>query len=114
MAITDSGGVQEETTYLDIPCATLRENTERPITLTEGTNRLLKAADIPDGAREVLAGCWRKGSPPEYWDGPHCAARRGQSQAVSGGADGVTLGGCGANWIVSAARLGKGQSPLFP
>lgn len=69
IAITDSGGVQEETTYLGIPCATLRENTERPVTLTEGTNRLLKAADIPDAAREVLESRWPKGRRPEYWDG---------------------------------------------
>ena len=46
LAITDSGGVQEETTYLGIPCATLRENTERPITITEGTNRLMKPAGL--------------------------------------------------------------------
>jgi UDP-N-acetylglucosamine 2-epimerase (non-hydrolysing) len=51
LAVTDSGGVQEETTYLGIPCATLRENTERPITLTEGTNRLLVAAQLPAAAR---------------------------------------------------------------
>src|SRR5215469_13997787 len=59
IAITDSGGVQEETTYLGIPCATLRENTERPITLTEGTNRLLKPADVPGAAKEALEGKWR-------------------------------------------------------
>ncbi|MGH8290696.1 MAG: non-hydrolyzing UDP-N-acetylglucosamine 2-epimerase [Steroidobacteraceae bacterium] len=69
MAITDSGGVQEETTYLGIPCATLRENTERPITLTEGTNRLLRPADLPRAADEVLGGHWDRGRVPEYWDG---------------------------------------------
>ncbi|MGH8220483.1 MAG: non-hydrolyzing UDP-N-acetylglucosamine 2-epimerase [Steroidobacteraceae bacterium] len=69
IAITDSGGVQEETTYLGIPCATLRENTERPITLTEGTNKLLKPADLPRAAQEVLAGRWPKGRRPEHWDG---------------------------------------------
>ena len=69
IAITDSGGVQEETTYLGVPCATLRENTERPITLTEGTNRLLKPADIPGAAQEVLAGRWPRGRRPDYWDG---------------------------------------------
>ena len=47
LVITDSGGIQEETTYLDIPCITLRENTERPITVSEGTNRLAK---IPGSA----------------------------------------------------------------
>ena len=69
IAITDSGGVQEETTYLGIPCATLRDNTERPITLTEGTNRLLKPADVPGAAQEVLAGRWPRGRRPQYWDG---------------------------------------------
>jgi UDP-N-acetylglucosamine 2-epimerase (non-hydrolysing) len=61
IAITDSGGVQEETTYLGIPCVTLRENTERPITLTEGTNRLVKPEELVAAAREALAGRWPKG-----------------------------------------------------
>ena len=74
IAITDSGGVQEETTYLGIPCATLRENTERPITLTEGTNRLIQAQDLPGVAREALSGRWPKGRRPELWDG-HAAER---------------------------------------
>ena len=50
-AITDSGGIQEETTYLGIPCLTLRENTERPITISEGTNRLVNARDPAARAR---------------------------------------------------------------
>jgi UDP-N-acetylglucosamine 2-epimerase (non-hydrolysing) len=74
IAITDSGGVQEETTYLGIPCATLRENTERPITLTEGTNRLVKPQDLPAAAREALAGRWPQGRRPALWDG-HAAER---------------------------------------
>jgi UDP-N-acetylglucosamine 2-epimerase (non-hydrolysing) len=74
MAITDSGGVQEETTYLGIPCVTLRENTERPITLTQGTNRLMRPSDLPHAADEVLRGNWTKGTVPEYWDG--CTAER--------------------------------------
>jgi UDP-N-acetylglucosamine 2-epimerase (non-hydrolysing) len=69
IAITDSGGVQEETTYLGIPCATLRENTERPITITEGTNRLLKPADLVAAASEALQGKWRPGRRPDRWDG---------------------------------------------
>lgn len=69
VAITDSGGVQEETTYLGIPCVTLRENTERPVTLTVGTNRLLKPREVPPAVQEVLAGHWPKGSQPEFWDG---------------------------------------------
>lgn len=69
IAITDSGGVQEETTYLGIPCATLRENTERPITLSEGTNRLLKPADLVAAAQEALEGRWPRRHGPKNWDG---------------------------------------------
>lgn len=74
IAITDSGGVQEETTYLGIPCATLRENTERPITITEGTNRLLKPDGLVAAAREALQGKWRRGRRPDRWDG-HASER---------------------------------------
>jgi UDP-N-acetylglucosamine 2-epimerase (non-hydrolysing) len=68
-ALTDSGGIQEETTYLGIPCITLRDNTERPITVTEGTNRLANAAEVQDLLAKVLAGDWKKGNIPEFWDG---------------------------------------------
>jgi UDP-N-acetylglucosamine 2-epimerase (non-hydrolysing) len=68
-AITDSGGVQEESTYLGIPCLTLRENTERPVTVSEGTNRLIKPDDMLSAVREVLAGRWPKGRKPHHWDG---------------------------------------------
>lgn len=78
IAITDSGGLQEETTYLGIPCATVRENTERPITTTEGTNRLAKPADLVRFVREALDGTWSKGTRPEFWDG-HTAERASQS-----------------------------------
>jgi UDP-N-acetylglucosamine 2-epimerase (non-hydrolysing) len=66
--ITDSGGVQEETSYLGIPCLTLRENTERPITITQGTNRLINVADLPQAFTEVLCGERRPASIPS-WDG---------------------------------------------
>ncbi|MBN2471759.1 MAG: UDP-N-acetylglucosamine 2-epimerase (non-hydrolyzing) [Anaerolineae bacterium] len=71
LALTDSGGLQEETTYLGIPCVTLRFNTERPITVTEGTNVLV--GSDPDAIRrvafDVLAGRGKQGRIPEYWDG---------------------------------------------
>jgi UDP-N-acetylglucosamine 2-epimerase (non-hydrolysing) len=80
MAITDSGGIQEETTYLGIPCATLRENTERPITISEGTNQLLGARDLLGAVQRVLDGDWPRGRRPEYWDGL-AAARAERSLA---------------------------------
>jgi UDP-N-acetylglucosamine 2-epimerase (non-hydrolysing) len=69
IAVTDSGGLQEETTYLGIPCITLRDNTERPVTVTEGTNRLLKAGQLVDSVRSALQGKWPKGRRPDRWDG---------------------------------------------
>jgi UDP-N-acetylglucosamine 2-epimerase (non-hydrolysing) len=74
LAITDSGGIQEETTYLGIPCLTLRTTTERPITITEGTNRLVTAAELVPTVDEILAGRWPHGRKPQLWDG-HTAAR---------------------------------------
>ncbi len=73
-AVTDSGGVQEETTYLGIPCLTLRENTERPITVTQGSNRLVQPLALLENVERVLAGKWPAGSRPEGWDG-HAAQR---------------------------------------
>jgi UDP-N-acetylglucosamine 2-epimerase (non-hydrolysing) len=74
--LTDSGGIQEETTYLGIPCFTLRDNTERPVTVRAGTNTLLglapaRIAEIPELLRATPAG---SPQPPEKWDGQ--AARR--------------------------------------
>ncbi|MBT8441801.1 MAG: UDP-N-acetylglucosamine 2-epimerase (non-hydrolyzing) [Gammaproteobacteria bacterium] len=69
VAITDSGGLQEETTYLDIPCITLRPNTERPVTITEGTNKLVQPADLQAQVAKVLAGDWPSGRKPDLWDG---------------------------------------------
>jgi UDP-N-acetylglucosamine 2-epimerase (non-hydrolysing) len=69
LCITDSGGIQEETTYLDIPCLTVRPNTERPITVTEGTNRLVKPADLVAEAGRALRGDWPHGRKPDRWDG---------------------------------------------
>ena len=69
LIITDSGGIQEETTYLDIPCLTLRTTTERPITVTEGSNRLVTVAGLVQAVDEILAGHWPHGRKPELWDG---------------------------------------------
>jgi UDP-N-acetylglucosamine 2-epimerase (non-hydrolysing) len=67
--VTDSGGIQEETTYLDIPCLTLRETTERPITVTMGSNRLIGRAQLARAIDEVLAGDWPHATRPPLWDG---------------------------------------------
>jgi UDP-N-acetylglucosamine 2-epimerase (non-hydrolysing) len=76
MVLTDSGGIQEETTALGVPCLTLRENTERPITVTEGTNEVVgqDANKILSAVDAVLAGKWRGGRIPQLWDG-HAAER---------------------------------------
>ena len=69
IAITDSGGLQEETTYLGIPCLTLRPNTERPVTVTEGTNRLCRNEEIEKLVDLALNNDIPKGSIPDLWDG---------------------------------------------
>lgn len=69
LVITDSGGLQEETTYLGIPCLTLRPNTERPITILQGTNQLCKVRDIEEKVRNLLTERSPKYSIPELWDG---------------------------------------------
>lgn len=69
LLITDSGGVQEETTYLGIPCLTLRPNTERPVTVTMGTNKLCTPADIFEMVTAVLEGRAAESRIPDLWDG---------------------------------------------
>ena len=66
--ITDSGGIQEETTYLNIPCLTLRENTERPITIEQGTNRLVRAETLVQ-ALDTALDSKRQPLRPDMWDG---------------------------------------------
>ena len=68
--ITDSGGVQEETTVLGIPCLTLRDNTERPVTISHGTNRLATRPDLADEVKKILAsGRLTQWPTPPLWDG---------------------------------------------
>ncbi|MFQ6018873.1 MAG: non-hydrolyzing UDP-N-acetylglucosamine 2-epimerase [Kiloniellaceae bacterium] len=67
--ITDSGGIQEETTYLKVPCITVRDTTERPITVAQGTNRLVQPSGLGRAIESVLSGDWPSGSCPELWDG---------------------------------------------
>ena len=69
LVITDSGGIQEETTYLDIPCLTLRDSTERPITIAEGTNKLVEPHTLQAHIQQVLNGQWSNGQCPPLWDG---------------------------------------------
>jgi UDP-N-acetylglucosamine 2-epimerase (non-hydrolysing) len=78
LVLTDSGGIQEETTALGIPCVTMRDNTERPITVEVGTNRIAgtKLEGILATARQALADTNKGGQVPDLWDG-HAASRIG-------------------------------------
>lgn len=74
--ITDSGGITEETTVMGVPCLTLRDNTERPETITVGTNQLIGTdpAKLDPAFDQLFAGQWQRGKIPEKWDG-HAAER---------------------------------------
>lgn len=71
VVITDSGGIQEETTFLGVPCLTVRDNTERPITVTLGTNTIVgrDPASLKEAVGKVLHGPRKKGEIPQLWDG---------------------------------------------
>lgn len=76
VVITDSGGIQEETTYLKIPCLTMRENTERPITITQGSNTLVgsELSKIEQQLDNIINDSYKPSVIPEFWDG-HAAQR---------------------------------------
>jgi UDP-N-acetylglucosamine 2-epimerase (non-hydrolysing) len=82
--VTDSGGIQEESTYLGVPCLTLRENTERPITVTMGTNTILgrDLQRLQEEVGRILEGNGKRGSRPPLWDG--CAAERIRNRLLAG------------------------------
>jgi len=67
--LTDSGGLQEETTFLQVPCLTLRPNTERPITISQGTNKLTSLETLEKDFEYVLNGYRPSGRIPDLWDG---------------------------------------------
>ncbi|HEX5475292.1 MAG TPA: UDP-N-acetylglucosamine 2-epimerase (non-hydrolyzing) [Vicinamibacterales bacterium] len=71
VVITDSGGIQEETTYLGVPCLTVRENTERPVTISVGTNQLIgrDTSRLREEALKILSGSGKRGAVPPLWDG---------------------------------------------
>ena len=71
MIITDSGGIQEESTFLGVQCITVRNNTERPITVDVGTNQLIGTdlIQVEKVAIDILNGNLKKGNIPELWDG---------------------------------------------
>ena len=73
-ALTDSGGIQEETTYMNIPCLTVRPTTERPVTVWEGSNKLIKTDDIVSEVALIISGKGKHGATPKFWDG--ATARR--------------------------------------
>jgi UDP-N-acetylglucosamine 2-epimerase (non-hydrolysing) len=85
VVVTDSGGIQEETTFLGVPCLTMRQNTERPVTVTEGTNILVGGDTVRMQAEiaAVLDGRGKEGRIPALWDGraaervAHCLAHLG-------------------------------------
>jgi len=84
MVLTDSGGIQEETTALGVPCITLRDNTERPITVTEGTNTVVGAdpTRIRDTVSEILSTGGKQGRVPVMWDGKAAQRIAGELQKI--------------------------------
>jgi UDP-N-acetylglucosamine 2-epimerase (non-hydrolysing) len=67
--ITDSGGIQEETTYLNVPCFTLRKNSERPVTMNQGSNRLIEPESLAQVIQDCLTQAPSTSVIPHLWDG---------------------------------------------
>ena len=69
--VTDSGGITEETTVMGVPCLTLRDNTERPETISIGTNELVGTdpKNVAPAMKKLFQGIWKKGGIPRFWDG---------------------------------------------
>lgn len=101
LVVTDSGGVQEESTVLNVPCLTVRPNTERPVTVTHGTNRLVTPASLPAAAAKVLADgvAVPAGELPVLWDGQ---AGPRIARAVAAWLRGDTLAPAGAHSVTPA------------
>jgi UDP-N-acetylglucosamine 2-epimerase (non-hydrolysing) len=94
VVLTDSGGIQEETTALAVPCLTMRENTERPITVTQGTNTLVgrDRAKATAAVADILAHGGKRGRVPELWDGRAAERIAGHLVAWLGDRDGMAAG----------------------
>ncbi|HWC59303.1 MAG TPA: UDP-N-acetylglucosamine 2-epimerase, partial [Verrucomicrobiae bacterium] len=101
--VTDSGGLQEESTFFKTPCLTLRPNTERPVTITVGSNRLIKTHEVFERLDEVLRGGETLGQIPEFWDGS-TSERVVQALLEYKDATVAALAAPASNGAVSAAR----------
>ena len=106
LVLTDSGGIQEETTILDVPCLTLRPNTERPITITHGTNRLVTPDGLGAAVDAALNGeLARHGDGPPLWDG-HAGERIAAVLLGREAAAGSPTGAAGATGTAITTAVG--------
>ncbi|MDZ7771628.1 MAG: UDP-N-acetylglucosamine 2-epimerase (non-hydrolyzing) [Balneolaceae bacterium] len=112
LVLTDSGGIQEETTALGVPCLTARENTERPITVTEGTNRVAGADPEKLGAAvrselEKELSNRKPPSRPELWDGQTRPSGSGRPYSITGTPDNDTYADNNPNYFLYISRFPK-------